>query len=188
MTAKQYLVIWLIICGCGKQPTPINDILSMKEMSDLATVEYTVTKIIKASDNKTWYKIGDRNILMHCEADIKAGIDMRLINLNSFSIHDKSIIVNLPTPKIISINIPHEKIATEYQEIGFFRTDFTAKERDNLAKQAENQINNSIESTGILEQAKVNTGMFVTNFLKRLGYTNIQIHYKDEKQKINSNE
>ena len=28
-------------------------------LAELGTVEYTVTKIIKASDDQTWYKMGD---------------------------------------------------------------------------------------------------------------------------------
>ena len=179
MNGKVLMLIGMLLCACKKPSKSADNFLSLKEMSDLATVEYTVTKIIKASDNKTWYKIGERNILMSCEAQIKAGIDMSSINQDNFSIHDESIVVTLPSPKIISISIPPEKITTEYKEIGVFRNDFSSKERDDLAKQAELQINNSLEYLGILQQAKVNTGMFVTNFLKRLGYKNIIIHYAE---------
>ncbi|MBA2762039.1 MAG: DUF4230 domain-containing protein, partial [Segetibacter sp.] len=43
-------------------------------------------KIIKANDNKTWFKAGERKILMSCEAHIKAGIDMGSINRNNIRI------------------------------------------------------------------------------------------------------
>jgi hypothetical protein len=140
-------------------------------------VEYTVTKVIKASDNKTWFKLGDRKILMSCEAHIKAGIDMSAINKNSFKITDKNIEVTLPQPKIISFSMPAESIKTEYEEVGVFRDKFKTQDRDALAAQAEKQIRNSVDSLGILNQAKVNTSMFVTNFLKKLGYENISINY-----------
>ncbi|MDB5249331.1 MAG: hypothetical protein JWQ40_3725 [Segetibacter sp.] len=170
------IVLFLLACGKnkdGQEPT----ILSLKEMSDLATVEYTVTKIIKASDNKTWFKIGDRKILMSCEAHIKAGIDMSGINKNNFKIRDKTIEVTLPSPKIISLSIPPEGVKTEYEEVSVFRDKFTTRDRDALAAQAETQIRNSVDSLGILLQAKVNTSFFVTNFLKKLGYENISINY-----------
>ncbi len=146
-------------------------------MSDLATVEYTVTKIIKANDNKTWFKAGERKILMSCEAHIKAGIDMSSINENNFKIDGKNITVQLPAPKVISISIPAEKIKVEYQDVGLFRDPYKAVERDQLAAQAETQIKNSIDSLGILQQAKANTSLYVSNFLKRLGYENINITY-----------
>jgi hypothetical protein len=167
--------------NCGKKDLPEQPaILTLKEMSDLSTVEYTITKIVKANDNKTWFKIGDKKILMSCEAIIKGGIDMSKINENSFIIKDKTIEVTLPEPKITSFNIPHEKIKTEYEEVGIFRTNFTSTERDLLTRQAEVQIRNSIPSLGILNQAKANTALFVTNFLRRLGYENIKVKFEAE--------
>lgn len=176
---KLIVILLLLVVACGKKDNVEEKpgVLTLREMSDLATVEYTVTKVIKASDTKTWFKVGDRKILMSCEAHIKAGIDMNAINENSFKITDKNIEVSLPSPKIISVSLPAEGIKTEYEETGIFRDKFKSQDRDALARQAEQQIRLSIDSLGILKQAKVNTSMFVTNFLKRLGYENISITY-----------
>jgi hypothetical protein len=172
------LLILLYTSACGKkQQDDKPDILSLKEMGDLATVEYTVTKIIKANDNKTWFKVGERKILMSCEAHIKAGIDLSSISKNNFRIDGKNIAVQLPEPKVISISIPPDKIKVEYQDINLFRDPYKSGERDQLASQAEIQIKNSLNSLGILQQAKANTSLFVSNFLKRLGYQNINITY-----------
>lgn len=49
---KKLVFILLIVAGCSKPKQQPDEILySLREMSDLATVEYTVTKIIKANDN-----------------------------------------------------------------------------------------------------------------------------------------
>jgi hypothetical protein len=181
MREKLYLMLLPLLMCCKKNEAHKPTIFSLREMSDLATVEYTVTKIIKASDNKTWFKIGDRKILMSCEAHIKAGIDMSGISQNNFKIADKNIEVTLPEPKVISLSMPPESIKTEYEEIGVFRDKFTAADRDALAAQAERQIRNSVDSLGVLNQAKVNTSMFVTKFLKRLGYENVVINYSAAK-------
>ena len=179
---KTTLILLMFLTACGKKETGPQrpSIFTLKEMSDLATVEYTVTKVIKASDNKTWFKLGDRKILMTFEAHIKAGIDMSGIDKNSFAINGQNITVTLPAPKIISFSMPAESIKTAYEEVGVFRDKFKTQDRDALATQAEKQIRNSIDSLGILNQAKVNTSMFVTNFLKRLGYQNISIRYADK--------
>jgi hypothetical protein len=176
-------LFFLIACGNKEEGDKKPDILTLREMSDLATVEYTVTKVIKANDNHTWFKVGDRKILMSCEAHIKAGIDMSAINQNSFKITGKNIEVTLPPPKIISINLPAEGIKTEYEEVGGFRDKFTSADRDALAIQAEKQIIASVKSLGILEQAKVNTSTFINNFLKGLGYQNISINYEGPESK-----
>jgi hypothetical protein len=172
----RYLLLSLVFFSCGKKNQELT-VLSLKEMSEVATVEYTVTKIIKANDNKTWYKIGDRKILMSCEATIKAGVDLSGINKNSFVIDGKNIQLTLPPPKIISLSIPPDKIKVEYQDIGPLREPFKTGERDKLAAQAEAQIKRSITSLGILEQAKANTSLLVNNLLKQMGYQDISISY-----------
>ncbi len=73
------------LCSCGgkRLPTPAETVATLQEIQELATVEYTISKVVKASDNKTWYKIGDRKILITCEATVKAGIDMKDITEKS---------------------------------------------------------------------------------------------------------
>ena len=184
---KKFLLILLIAGGCSKTRDAKKEILfSLREMSDLATVEYTVTKIIKANDNKTWFKIGERKILMSCEAHIKAGVDMAGITKENFTINDKDITLQLPPPKVVSLSIPAETIKVEFEDISLFRDPFKTAERDQLAAQAETQIRNSIDSLGILQQAKINTSLFVNNLLVRLGYQNITITYSGDQKSKNA--
>lgn len=186
---KNILLILLFVTGCSNRQGAQNEILfSLKEMSDLATVEYTVTKIIKANDNKTWFKIGERKILMSCEAHIKAGVDMSNITRKDFAIDGKDISLRLPPPKVISLSIPAETIKVEFQDISLFRDPFKTAERDQLAAQAETHIRNSIDSLGILQQAKINTSLFVNNLLVRLGYQNITISYEGDPQSKKADE
>lgn len=173
-----FIVLFLTACT-KKEPQQRSPILALKEMGDLATVEYMVTKIIKANDNQTWFKLGDRKILMSCEAHIKAGVDLSSINENNFTVNGKTIKLQLPPPKIISFSMPPEKIKVEYQQVTLLRDPFNVTERDNLAVQAETQIRNSINNLGILEQAKANTSLLINNMLRRSGFENITITYSD---------
>ena len=185
---KKLLLILLIAAGCSEKKQRNEILFSLREMSDLATVEYTVTKIIKANDNKTWFKIGDRKILMSCEAHIKAGVDMSQITKKDFDIDDTEISLQLPEPKVVSLSIPAETIKVEFEDISLFRDHFKTSERDRLAAQAETQIRNSIDSLGILQQAKINTSLFVNNMLVRLGYRDITITYSGDNQFKNAKE
>jgi hypothetical protein len=170
------MVCWCCGSGCGKSAVAKQrEILAIREMSELATAEYIVTKIIKASDNKTWYKAGDRKILMSCRASIKAGIDLSAISEESITLDGKNITLQIPAPKIIALNMPPEDIKVEYQEIDLFRSPFKAGERDALAAQAETQIRSGAEATGILQTAEANAKSFLTDFLQRAGYTGITI-------------
>lgn len=174
------ITILLILAAC-KEPEVKPDVLALKEMGDLATVEYTITKIIKANDNKTWYKVGERKILMSTEAVIKAGIDMESITKKNFTVDGKDIQVNLPEPKIISMSMPAERIKLEYEDVTLMRQPFKSAERDELLRQGEKQIREGLDSLGILEQARINTNLFVTNFLKRLGYRDVIVTYGGNK-------
>jgi Protein of unknown function (DUF4230) len=176
---RTYIFLIVVCCftgSCGKSAdAKQREILAIREMSELVTVEYVVTKIIKANDNKTWYKAGDRKILMSCRASLKAGIDLSAIKEENIQVDGKTISIQVPPAKLISLSMPPEDIIVEYQEIDIFRTPFKAGERDALATQAETQIRSSAEAMGILQTADANAKNLVTDFLKRAGYTTVNI-------------
>jgi hypothetical protein len=169
-----FLLATLVFTGCNdNRIARQNAVLGIKQMGELVTTEYTITKIIRASDNTTWYKLGDRKILMSCRAHLKAGIDLTAFKESDFMATPPRISIRMPPAKLISLHIAPEDIRVEYQEIGFFRSEFKTGERDALAAQAETQIRNSIDSLGILRTANVQAEAFIRSFLERLGYTDI---------------
>lgn len=90
----------IFLSGCnGKLPTNQETISMLQEIEELGTVEYTVTKVVKADDNKTWFKLGERKILITCEAIVKAGINLKELNHNNISRSGKKITIQLPPPK-----------------------------------------------------------------------------------------
>lgn len=176
--------IWILLfpfllVSCNKKEQQLQQVMAIQQMSDLATVAYVVTKIIKANDNKTWYKLGDRKILMSCKATLTAGIDLAAITKEQVKTAGKNITVTLPHSKIISINIKPEDIAVEYEAVDVLRQSFTSEERNALAIQAEHQIKASIAELGILQTAETNAALFINNFLIHLGYEKININFND---------
>jgi len=174
--------------GCGnKQQLKEQEILSLREMNELVTVEYVVNKIIKANDDKTWYKIGDRKILMTCEATLKAGIDFSKINTDDIKIDEKEIVLRLPHASLFSINIKPEDIKVAYEEVGALRNNFSSQERNALAGQAQAQIQESVDSLGVLQTAETNASIFVSNFLRNLGYKKITVQFNNNTTPANLN-
>ena len=183
-----FLFCTCLVAACRRStPDEKQEILALKEMSDLATVEYVVTKIIRANDDKTWYKFGDRKILMSCQATLKAGIDFSKISENDISIHGKEITLQLPHARLMSLNIKPEDLKVEYQEIGILRSDFSTQERDQLAAQAQKQIEGSAEALGILQTSEANAALFITNLLKQLGYEKVRINFGSQETTPNLN-
>lgn len=180
MKLQILIILSLFLVSCRSKQKAEQQVLALKELSDLATVEYVVTKIIKASDDQTWYKFGDRKILMSCQATLKAGIDLSKIDRDKINISGEEISLVLPEAKLISISIKPEDIRTEYEDVGLLRSNFSVAEKDALLAQGEAQIKSSVSSLGIIQTAETNASLFVTNFLRQLGYKQINISFRKE--------
>ena len=171
------LSLFAFNCSSGKEPARLQQVMGLQKMSDLATAEYVVTKIIKANDNKTWYKVGDRKILMSCKASLAAGIDLSQLTEKDIYIDGENITLTLPHAKLLYINIKPEDIKTAYQEVSIFRDHFSSQEKNELAAQAEKQIKASADSLGIFLTAETNATLFINNFLQKEGFKNIKINF-----------
>ena len=184
-------LFFLLVCfssiACNQKKIAEQEILSVRNLSELATAEYVVTKIIKTNDNKDWYKIGDRKILMSCQATIKAGIDFSGIESKDIDIEGKKVTLILPRAKMISFNIKPEDIKVEYQEVGLFRQNFTQSEKNFLLTQGERQIKAGAEALGVLKTAETNATVFLTQFLRRLGYEEITVRFGNTNLPANLN-
>ena len=174
--------IGLLFFACRqkeKQRDLPSTILAIQQTGKLATAEYTLTKIIRASDNQTWYKIGDRKILMHCEAHLKAGIDLQRIDKNNFEVQNDSVLtITLPHAQLLSVDIPPGKIRMAYQDVGLLRDPFSAAEREQLLVQAERQIRRLVASLGILQTAETNAVTYMQHLLQQAGYKQVSVVFK----------
>lgn len=174
----------LLAVSCSKSSN--NDLIEEKaatitEMAELGTVEYTISKIIKANDNKAFYTIGDRKILLSCKAVVKAGIDLKNFSEDDI-IYDKdanSLTVKLPAPRILSLNLPAEYVKLEYVKVGILRSNFTAEERNELLSQGEKDIREDLPKLGILEDARSNAKMFIESLFGNVGVENIHVEFID---------
>ncbi len=162
----------------------MQQVLGLQKMSHLATAEYVVTKIIKANDDKTWYKVGNRKILMSCKASLVAGIDLSKLTGKDIHIDGENISITLPHAKLLYINIKPEDIKTAYQDVSLFRTNFSSQEKDELAAQAERQIKASADSLGIFLTAETNASLFINNFLQKEGFKMININFSTVKNPL----
>ncbi len=175
-----------IISSCkeDKQLEQTDKILALKNIGNLATSEYLISKIVKASDDKTWFKFGNRKILMSCKASIKAGVDLSALTKEDINISGNDVTLYLTPTKILSLNIPPETVKLEEENIGLFRSSFTNEEQNQLLIQAEQQIRQTADSLGILKSSAENANLFFNSFLKNLGFKKITIEFNKPENKI----
>lgn len=174
-----YCVLLLALFSCtDKRHELSKTILTLTETGQLVTVEYTLGKVIRASDDKTWYKIGDRKIIITCEAYLKAGVDLKSITTDNFLVHNDSMVITLPHAQLFNLSIPPDKIRVAYEDIGAFRSVFSAAEREDLVAQAEPQILSLADSLGILQTAENNAAAFMQHLFEESGYKKTSVQFR----------
>ena len=149
-------------------------------LTELGTVEYVVTKIVKANDDATWYKFGDRKILFSCKAILKAGIDLSKLEDSDIQVNteEKTITITLPNAELLSVNLKPENIKLIYEKTSITRSSFSNKERDAVLAQGEADILKSVPDMGIFDDAENNAKLFLEAFLKQAGFANVNIEFK----------
>jgi hypothetical protein len=151
-------------------------------LSELGTVEYVISKIVKAADNETWFKYGDRKILFTCKASLKAGIDLSKLNENDIKTNfsEKSISIILPKAKPLSISIRPDDVSLVYEKVSLTRSSFSNSDRDMIMAQGEKDIWEGAEDFGILKDAETNAKSFLEALLKQAGYEKISVEFKNK--------
>lgn len=152
----------------------------MSEVAELGSVEYTIEKVVKASDDAEWYKLGDRKILFKCTAYLKAGIDMSKFDASKVSINEeqKSIVLTLPKAELLSFNMPPEKAVLAYEKVATFRSNFSASDRNKLLQLGEKDIREDVPNLGILSDAEKNASSFFKALLGQLGFEMVTIKFE----------
>jgi hypothetical protein len=164
--------------GCRqKEPETIDVVPLLQQTGQLVTAEYTLQKMVRASDDKTWYKLGDRKILISVQAIVKAGIDLQGITKEDVRHRDSVLFLKLPPPKVFSISLPPEKIRVEYQDVSFLRSPFSAAEKEALLRQAESQVRQAANTLGILQMAKANAATFLRGLLKGTEFKEVTVEF-----------
>ena len=146
--------------------------------AELCTVEYTITKVVKADDKATWFKFGDRKILFTAKATMKAGISLNDMNNIKARIDNeqKAIVLTLPEPKILAFNMAPQDTKLEYEMVSVTRFNFDNAERNALLRQAEEDIR-ADSNIAILKDAQTNATAFFKTLLSQVGFEHIEIRY-----------
>ena len=121
--------------------------------------------------------MGDRKILFSCEAKLKAGVDLAKLKESDVEIKDDKVTITLPKAKLIYLNMDPQKIKEEYMDISVTRSGFSNEEKDALLSQGEKNIEASIPSLGIIENAEKNTKQLITSWLKQCNINNVEIKF-----------
>lgn len=164
------ILLFLTLFSCKPSISKEGIEEQMKNLQEFGTSEYVLNKIIIAEDNQ-WYTIGDRKVIITMKASVIAGIDFSKIEIKD--INHNSISLKLPKSKIILLDIKPEDIEYNFLKVSLTRSDFTNKELNDIQILGENSIKEKIEDLKILDEADKNANLFLTNWLKTIGFKKI---------------
>jgi hypothetical protein len=181
---KRFLVLAVVLLALlalnlavpRKTVPPHVSVRTLKDLAELATVEYSVTKIVSYKD-VAWY--GDRKILFETAATVKAGIDLNeLTELDIKEEAGSSVAITLPAPKILLFNMKPENMREIFNESGILRDDFSIQEKDGLLSQGEKDIRAKVARMDILQRAGRNARTLVESWLNKMGFKAVQVTFK----------
>lgn len=181
---KRLLILGAVILGLlavnvavpRKKTLPQLSARTLKDLAELATVEYSVTKIVSYKD-VAWY--GDRKILFETAATVKAGIDLNELGEDDIRLEgEDAVTITLPQPKILLFNMKPEHMREIFNESGVLRSDFSNEEKDGLLSQGEKDIRAKVARMDILDRASRNSRTLVESWLTRMGFVAVRVVFK----------
>lgn len=174
-------IMSMIAVGCNQTKIDSDQKLSaidiqqkLKQIKQLAVVEYDINKIVKSVDNSNLV-LRERKYLMEVPAKVKAGINLEDIGLNTILISGRNIKIIIPKSKILNIDIEQEKIKELERSTGLFNRDFTLIEKNTFLKIAESEINKDLKKLDILSIADQKTEKLLRTLFTTLGFRKIDI-------------
>ncbi|HUU06534.1 MAG TPA: DUF4230 domain-containing protein [Patescibacteria group bacterium] len=159
-----------------KKVPPYVSARTLKDLAELATVQYSVTKIVSYKD-VAWY--GDRKILFETAATVKAGIDLNELADQDIKLEgDRAVTVSLPRPRILIFNMKPEHMREIFNESGILRSNFSNQEKDGLLSQGEKDIRAKVAGMDILERAARNARTLIESWLTKSGFETVHVVFK----------
>lgn len=158
-------------------------ISKIQSTAKLATTETTIDKVIVGFKERRWaglVKVGTAEFVAYSKATIKSGIDLTELTAEDIEIDDNAITVRLPHVKVLDFNYPFEefKVDEDISDDDFLNR-ITIYDQEEFYREAELDIRQNLEYTGIVEATEQKTRLMMTGLLKNMGYDAIFITFKE---------
>jgi len=133
-----------------------NDLLSqqIKEINELATVEYNYTNMGKFENTATFYgykiPFTTKSFIVSYDGIIKAGIDMSNVEVN---ISGKKINVTVPKASILSHEIDEDSIEI-FDETANIFNQISIGDYNQFSSDQKKKMEESVKSKGLIEEAQ----------------------------------
>jgi hypothetical protein len=160
-------------------PPPVVTIQSIKSQAKLSTVEYnTVTEIYREDVPEGWLDgiLGTKErLLMLVYGDVQAGFDLEKLSEENLWTDGKRVRLILPTPEILSSSIDFERTHIVYYENNLILEENNPNLQGEALEEAQRAIEEAALKEGILDKANDYGKLYYENFLRSLGFTEVEV-------------
>lgn len=175
------LLLPFFMFSCTNPNKRAMTVSKIQSVAKLATTEVTLDKTILATRDKKlmFFHINRAVFVAYTVATVKLGIDLDKIQKKDIEIQGQSIYLKLPPIEVINFSYPFDqyRIDPNLTENEFLNR-FSVEDHENFFREAELDIRNNLQYTGIIESAEKKTRTLMLGLLKNLGYKEIYIEFK----------
>jgi hypothetical protein len=101
-------IFWIFNREGRRRIDPPSVLAQVQRLNQLATVKYTIQKVIGLSEQKQ--PVGSESILLIVQATVQAGIDLASLRPDDVMVRpDGTVVVRLPAPTILSVSIDEKE-------------------------------------------------------------------------------
>jgi hypothetical protein len=156
-------------------PEPAAVVAQIQHLNQLATVRYTVQKVVGIREPK--YPVGEESILLVVQARVEAGVDLSQLTARQVEVERDRVLVRLPPPQILSVSID-ERETKVWDRTKTWWTPWVpySKELEGRARtQGLEEAKKAALEMGILKNAQQNAEASILALLKLAGIREVTI-------------
>ncbi len=160
-------------------PPPVVTIQGIKAQAKLSTLEYnTVTEIYREEVPDGWIDglLGTKErLLMLVYGDVQAGFDLEKLEEGDLWTDGKRVRLVLPAPEILSSTIDFDRTHIVYYENNLILEDNNPNLQGEALEEAQKAIQEAALKEKILDKANTHGKLYYENFLRSLGFTEVEV-------------
>ncbi|MBF2002235.1 MAG: DUF4230 domain-containing protein [Synechococcales cyanobacterium M58_A2018_015] len=166
------------------QPEPKVDVRSLvvqqvRSASELTTAVYTMESVVPASRERTLggYVIGKTTLLYIAHAEVRAGVDLSVLQPQDVQVNGDSIVLRLPPPQILDSKIDVNRSKVYDYDRGFLGLgpDVAPELQELAQRETLNKIVEAACSDGVLQTANDRAKLAVSQLLTTAGYSQFSV-------------
>jgi hypothetical protein len=149
-------------------------VTSVQRLNELATVRHTVQKIVAITEQKQ--PVGEERLLLIVQGRVVAGIDLSKLQDKDIFQGPDAVTIRLPEPKILQVYIDEKGTQVWDRQVTWWTpwVPYNPQLEQKARQQALAEMEKAAVDSGILNQARTNAQLAITNLLQAVGVQNVR--------------